>query len=86
MTHEMGWEYVQEPEKLFHTPTLKRHLLTGKGVLVSRRGEHCFVALPFDARRPFPMTDMFCLARIRRIHQRQYAVFCFDGQEQPEKF
>lgn len=83
---EPEWERAVEPEKLFRDPALKRHLQNGTDVLIRRSSDRCFVALPFDVRRPFPMTDLFCLARIRRIRQRQYAVFCFDRQEKPENF
>ena len=83
---EPEWERVVEPEKLFRDPALKRHLRNGTDVLIRRSSDRCFVALPFDVRRPFPMTDLFCLARVRRIRQRPYAVFCFDRQEKPEKF
>ena len=54
--------------------------------MVSRRGGHCFLAIPFDVGGSFPLPDMFCLARVRRYGQRQYVVFCFDDQENPKIF
>ena len=42
-----------------------------------------YVALPFDCRRPFLLTGLFCFARVRRIGGRDYAVFAFDRWEMP---
>ena len=38
---------------------------------------------PYDPARPFPLTPLFCFARIRRIGSRDYAVFAFDDRGDP---
>lgn len=83
---ETDWHSAAEPENLFRGVLLRSRLRGKRGVLVCRSGEGCFVAIPFDTGSPFPLTDMFCLAHVRRLGQRQYAVFCFDGQENPRLF
>ena len=83
---EEDWHPAWEPEKLFRGAMLQKRLRGRKGVLVCRGGERCFVAIPFDADSPFPLTEMFCLAHVRRFGQRQYAVFCFDREENPKFF
>ena len=77
------WREEAEPEKLFKRPELKKKLQGTGGILVCRSRGRCFVAFPFDTGKPFPVTELFCLARVRRIRQKEYAVFCFDGEEQP---
>ena len=77
------WREEGAPEKLFSRSEMKKRLQDACGVLVCQSRGHCFLAFPFDPGRPFPMTDLFCFARVRRIRQREYAVFCFDGEENP---
>ena len=83
---EEEWYPAAEPEKLFRGAMLKKRLRGKKGVLFFRSGDRCFLAVPFGVDSPFPLTEMFCLARVRRFGQRLYAVFCFDGEENPKFF
>ena len=53
------------------------------GGLVCRRGQTVELALPFDPTAPFPLPTLFCLARIRRLHGREWAVFCFTDTGEP---
>ena len=41
------------------------------------------LALPYDPARPFPLTRLFCFARIMTIRGRRYAVYAFDGENRP---
>lgn len=83
VSREGSWQSVPEPWELFRENQLRRQLQGIQGALVYHGGNRRFVALPFDTGKPFPLTDMFCLARVRRIGQREYAVFCFDREERP---
>ena len=83
---EKDWQAAAEPEKLFRGTMLQNRLSGRKGVLFCRSGECCYLAIPFAVSNPFPLTEMFCLAQIQCFGQRQYAVFCFDGQENPRFF
>lgn len=77
------WEMVRAPELLFRTPWLCQQLRGTAGALTRRRETVRQIALPYDARRPFPLTQLFCLASVRRIGGEVYAVFTFDQRESP---
>lgn len=78
-----GWEAAPSPEGLFRAPWLRQRLKGAQGALTRRAGEVRYLALPYDARRPFPLTTLFCFARLRQIGPSAYVVYAFDGQERP---
>ena len=78
-----GWQPVSDPERLFRGDFLRRELRGCQGVLTRTGDGVRYVALPFDCRRPFLLTGLFCFARVRRIGGRDYAVFAFDRWEMP---
>lgn len=67
----------------FRTPWLRRELAGRQDVLLRGAPGRTWVAVPYEAGRPFPLTQLFCLSRICRIRGRDYAVFAFDGGERP---
>lgn len=80
---ELTWERADPPEKLLDSPYFS-HMLQGvPGVLTQRRDDRRQIAVPFDPAKPFPMTPLFCFAKICRIGGERYAVFTFDRQERP---
>ena len=78
-----AWTPLTAPEALFRAPGLRRELGRTPGVLIRDRGDRRDVAVPYDPARPFPLTALFCFARICRIGGRDYAVFAFDREERP---
>ena len=54
-----------------------------EGGLFRRRGQVLELALPFDPAAPFPLPSLFCLARIRRLRGREWAVFRFTERGEP---
>lgn len=78
-----AWTPLTAPEALFRAPGLRRELGRTPGVLIRDRGDRRDVAVPYDPARPFPLTSLFCFARICRIGGRDYAVFAFDREERP---
>ena len=78
-----GWEQAPRPELLFHTPWLRRALQGKGGALTRREGKCRLLALPYDCERPFPLTSLFCFARVRSLGTGSYAVFAFDEKEWP---
>ena len=78
-----AWTPLTAPEALFRAPGLRRELGRTPGVLIRDRGDRRDVAVPYDPARPFPLTALFCFARICRIGGRNYAVFAFDREERP---
>lgn len=41
-----------------------------------------YLALPWDGGE-FPLTELFCFARIRPIRGREYVVYCVDSENYP---
>ena len=79
----VAWEPVPEPARLFHTPWLQKQLRGAEGPLLRREGVRRSLALPFDKGKPFPLTALFCFARITSIRGQLYAVYSFDEKEWP---
>ena len=77
------WEAAERPEMLFQTPWLRAQLREVKGVLTRKEAGIRYLAVPYDPKRPFLLTRIFCFARIRRVQGQAYAIFTFDGEELP---
>lgn len=76
------WLQEERPERLVKDVVL-RQALRGQTMLL-RRGEGGFwLAAPFDTRRPFPLTPLFCLAKSERVEGRSHVVFFFDREGNP---
>lgn len=80
---EACWEPAPIPEQLFRAPWLRQRLRGIQGALVRRAGAARYLALPYNREKPFPLTTLFCFARLRRIGGADYAVFAFDEEERP---
>ena len=78
-----GKWHPEPPERLFREERLRRQLNAAGGILVCRQERRWMAAVPFDEKTPFPLAELFCFARIRRIGGREYAVFAFDGENNP---
>ena len=77
------WEAAERPEMLFQTPWLRAQLREVKGVLTRKEAGIRYLAVPYDPKRPFLLTRIFCCARRRRVQGQAYAIFTFDGEELP---
>lgn len=77
------WTPAPAPEQLFRAPWLRQRLRGVQGALTRRAGNTRCLALPYDPKKPFPLTTLFCFARLRRIGESSFAVFTFDGEERP---
>lgn len=77
------WEAVTAPERLFRAPWLRQRLKGVQGVLTRSAGGCKYLALPYDKGKPFPLTTLFCFARVRPIGEKQYVVYAFDTGETP---
>lgn len=68
----------------FFQRTPFRHQMEGvEGALWRQEGGCRLLALPYSPDKEFPLTGLFCLARLREIGGRVYAVYAFDEQEFP---
>ena len=77
------WLTAERAGELFRSPWLREQLRNTSGVLTRKAQGRRYVALPYDAGRPFPLPALFCLARVCRIGGRDYVVYAFDGGERP---
>ncbi len=73
-----GWVREGAPARLLGEPLLARAAGEARGVLLRRRPEGFQLAVPYRPDRAFSLTPLFCFARIERLGERDYAVFCFD--------
>ena len=46
-----------------------------------REGRQLRLALPYGEDRPFPLTELFCMARIRTMDGRRWAEYRFLGRD-----
>ena len=77
------WEPAPAPEQLFRAPWLRQRLSGVQGARVRRAGETRYLALPYDRAKPFPLTTLFCFARLRNLGEGAYVVYAFDKQDRP---
>lgn len=77
------WEPAPAPERLFRAPWLCQRLKGVQRARTRRAGEVRYLALPYDRAKPFPLTTLFCFARLRSIDGDFYVVYAFDGQDRP---
>ena len=77
------WQAVRRPEEVFRSKEMVRRLRRWEGGLWKKERGRTFLALPYHSGKPFPMTELFCFARVQSIGQQQYAVFSFDQEDFP---
>ena len=77
------WTAAAEPDRLFQTPWLRKQLHGARGVLTRKEGSDRLLALPYDEKKPFPLTPLFCLARLRDIGGKKYVIYAFNEKEWP---
>ena len=52
-----------------------------EGALCRRAGRRRYLALPFREDGPFPLTGLFCLASVRTLRGREWAIFALEDRE-----
>lgn len=78
------WEEAPVPERLFRARWLRQRLRgVQRGLIRTAGGGVRELALPYDPQKPFPLTTLFCFARLRTIGEGRWAVFRFDGEDRP---
>ncbi|SFQ02640.1 hypothetical protein SAMN05216343_12122 [Oscillibacter sp. PC13] len=77
------WEQMGDAIHLFRTPALREALRGADGALTRKQGDCRWIALPYDPKRPFPLTGMFCFAKVRCIQGKPYTVYQFNQEELP---
>lgn len=78
------WEPFSPQKHALRTPWLRQALAGTGGVLTRWADGKRWLAVPWDPSRPFPLVPIVCFAVLRRIRDRDYAVFVLDGEEWPQ--
>ena len=80
-----GWTWVAEPARLMGEALLAQ-AIGGGGALLRKEEQGFLLAWRFRPEQPFPLTPLFCFARIQEMDGAQYAVFPFrpGGCPRPE--
>ena len=78
------WEPFSPQKHALRTPWLRQALAGTGGVLTRCADGKRWLAVPWDPSRPFPLVPIVCCAVLRRIRDRDYAVFVLDGEEWPQ--
>lgn len=77
------WKPVAEPLQLFQAAWLRQRLRGVQGGLTRTEKECRYLALPYQPGKPFPLTTLFCFARIKPIGGKIYVIYAFNDQERP---
>lgn len=79
-----GWTREERPARLMGERMLARCAEGLRGVLLRRRKGDFSLAVPWEAGREFPLTPLFCFARVERLAGKDYAVFRFSARGCPK--
>lgn len=79
-----GWHKEAKPAHLFpQDSVLSAQVKQLSGALLCSSREGFSLALPYNAREPFPLVSLFCFARIRTLGNGQYVTIPFDQDGKP---
>lgn len=76
------WLREERPERLVKDVVL-RQALQGQTMLLRRGADGFCLAAPFDSKRPFPLTPLFCLSKTEQVEGGSRVIFCFDKEGNP---
>ena len=68
---------------LFRSARLDCALTRLSGALVCERERETLLALPYDEGAPFPLAELFCLARIGMVGGRKCVIYRVDEKNSP---
>lgn len=78
-----SWRWDHRPSRRFSDPVMAESV-AALGSMLVREMEYGFqLAAPFDPRRPFPVTMLFCLAQILPVDGQPHAMFSFRADGTP---
>ena len=72
---ECGWHSVSEAELLFCSQELQTRIRETKGCMVCSGDAQWFLAAPFETAKPFPLVELFCFAKMRRMEQHEQKTY-----------
>ncbi len=77
-TPAVGWVRAENPARLMGDRLLSQAVYEQRGLLYRREEGGFSLAAPMERGRPFPMTPIFCFARLEKLPLGLYAIFCFN--------
>ena len=54
-----------------------------RSALICERERETLLALPYDEEAPFPLPELFCLARVERVRGRRCVIYRLDEKKSP---
>ncbi len=79
------WRWEHRPSARFSDPLLADSAASWGSMLLRETEQGFQLAAPFDPRRPFPITMLFCLARVAQVDGQPHVVFSFQGDGTPRQ-
>ena len=80
-----AWRWEHRPSARFSDPVLAEAVGSWGSMLFRELGDGFQLAAPFDSRRPFPITMLFCLAQILPVDGQSHIVFTFAPDGSPRQ-
>ncbi|NCB62667.1 MAG: hypothetical protein EOM52_03490 [Clostridia bacterium] len=78
-----GWSLAADPASLFSERELSRAVGGLSGALVKMDSGGFQVAAPYDEKKEFPITPLFCFSQVKELGGKTYTIFCFDDTGWP---
>lgn len=79
------WRWEHRPSSRFSDPALAESASAWGSMLLRDVDQGFQLAVPFDSRRPFPITTLFCLARIVQVDGQPHVVYTFNTDGTPRQ-
>lgn len=69
--------------RFFPSARLDCALARLSGARLGTRGQERFLLLPYDEGAPFPLVELFCLARVERLGAQRCVLYRLDERNSP---
>lgn len=81
--HPPVWQGERNPRGWVKEPSIRCCIERVQGVMIRKCNQGVLMAVPWQEGREFPVPPLFCLATTRVMGGRQYVMFAFDHEGQP---
>lgn len=78
-----GWQRAEHLADMLQDEILRKSAAELKEAFIRWEETGFLLAMPYEERKPFPLTPLFCLGTFCRLGERGYIVFCFDRSGVP---
>lgn len=77
------WHWDHHPNTRFTDPVLQESVASWGSMLLRPHNRGFQLAVPFNPRRPFPLTPLFCFAALQPVEGQPHLIFTFDDSGSP---